>query len=60
MVAKFDVLVDEDHWKRFYFMLSLSYNNKADVVEAFNPTSIYLDDLPTGVTFAQVFSFIYC
>ena len=27
------------------FMLSLSVNNQSDVVEAFNPTSRYLDDL---------------
>ena len=27
------------------FMLSFSYNNQADVVEAFNSTSRYLDDL---------------
>ena len=27
------------------FMLSLSYNNLADVIEAFNSTSRYLDDL---------------
>ena len=27
------------------FMLSLSDNNQADVVEAFNSTSRYLDDL---------------
>ena len=27
------------------FMLSLSYNNQADVVEAFNSISRYLDDL---------------
>ena len=27
------------------FMLSLSDNNQADVVEAFNSTSKYLDDL---------------
>ena len=27
------------------FMLSLSDNNQTDVVEAFNSTSIYLDDL---------------
>ena len=27
------------------FMLSLSDNNQADVVEAFNSTPIYLDDL---------------
>ena len=36
-------------------MLSLSENNKADVVKAFNPTSIYLDDLPTGVTLLDFF-----
>ena len=36
-------------------MLSLSDNNKADVVEAFNPISIYLDDLPTGVTLLEFF-----
>ena len=28
-----------------YFMLSLSDNNQADVVDAFNSTSRYLDDL---------------
>ena len=27
------------------FMLSLSDNNQADIIEAFNSTSIYLDDL---------------
>ena len=27
------------------FMLSLSDNNQADIIEAFNPTSRYLDDL---------------
>ena len=26
-------------------MLSLSYNNQADTIEAFNSTSRYLDDL---------------
>ena len=26
-------------------MLSLSYNNQADIIEAFNSTSRYLDDL---------------
>ena len=28
-----------------YFMLSLSDNNQADIVETFNSTSKYLDDL---------------
>ena len=28
------------------FVLSLSVNNQADVVAAFNSTSTYLDDLP--------------
>ena len=28
-----------------FFMLSLSDNNQADVVEAYNSTSRYLDDL---------------
>ena len=28
------------------FMLSLSDNNQADIIEAFNSTSRYLDDLP--------------
>ena len=27
------------------FMLSLSYNNQTDIIEAFNSTSRYLDDL---------------
>ena len=27
------------------FMLSLSDNNQTDIIEAFNPTSRYLDDL---------------
>ena len=27
------------------FILSLSDNNQADIIEAFNSTSIYLDDL---------------
>ena len=27
------------------FMLSLSVNNKTDIIEAFNSTSTYLDDL---------------
>ena len=27
------------------FMLSLSDNNQTDIIEAFNPTSKYLDDL---------------
>ena len=27
------------------FMLSLSDNNQTDIIEAFNSTSIYLDDL---------------
>ena len=31
-------------YKRVY-MLSLSDNNQADIIEAFNPTSRYLDDL---------------
>ena len=47
------------------FMLSLSDNNQADVVEAFKSTSIYLDDLPPPgftcwISFAPVFSLIYC
>ena len=42
-------------------MLSLSENNQADVVEAFNSTSIYLDDLLNIDTpyFAQMISQIY-
>ena len=28
------------------FMLSLSDNNQTDIIEAFNSTSRYLDDLP--------------
>ena len=32
-------------WYERDFMLSLSDNNQADVVEAFNSTSRYLDDL---------------
>ena len=28
-----------------YFMLSLSEDNQSDVIEAFNSTSLYLDDL---------------
>ena len=35
------------------FILSLSDNNQADVVEAFNSTSIYLDDL-LNIDFAQM------
>ena len=27
------------------FMLSLSHNNQTDIIETFNSTSIYLDDL---------------
>ena len=43
------------------FMLSLSYNNQADVVEAFNTTSRYLDDLLNidNSYFAQMVSQIY-
>ena len=43
------------------FMLSLSYNNQADVVEAFNSTSRYLDDLLNidDPYFAQMVSQIY-
>ena len=43
------------------FMLSLSDNNPADVVEAFNSTSRYLDDLliTDNPYFAQMVSQIY-
>ena len=43
------------------FMLSFSDNNQADVVEAFNPTSIYLDDLLNvdNTYFEQMVSQIY-
>ena len=43
------------------FMLSLSDNNQADVVEAFNSTSRYLDDLLNidNPYFAQMVSQIY-
>ena len=43
------------------FMLSLSDNNQADVVEAFNFTSRYLDDLLNidNTYFAQMVSQIY-
>ena len=43
------------------FMLSLPDNNQADVVEAFNSTSRYLDDLLNIDTpyFAQMVSQIY-
>ena len=43
------------------FILSLSDNNQADVVEAFNPTSRYLDDLLNidNAYFAQMVSQIY-
>ena len=42
-------------------MLSLSDNNQADVVEAFNSTSRYLDDLLNidNSYFEQVVSHIY-
>ena len=43
------------------YMLSLSYNNQADVVEAFFSTSRYLDDLLNiyNVYFEQIVSQIY-
>ena len=43
------------------FMLSLSDNNQADVVEAFNSTSGYLDDLLNidNTYFTQMLSQIY-
>ena len=43
------------------FMLSLSDNNQADVIEAFNSTSRYLDDLLNidKPYFAQMVSQIY-
>ena len=43
------------------FMLSLSYNNQADVVEAFNSISRYLDDLLyiDNSYFEQMVSLIY-
>ena len=43
------------------FMLSLSDNNQADVVEAFNSSSRYLDDLLNidNPYFAQMVSQIY-
>ena len=43
------------------FMLSLSDNNEADVVEAFNSTSWYLDDLLNSDNpyFEQMVSQIY-
>ena len=42
-------------------MLSLSDNNQADVIEAFNFTSIYLDDLlnTDNLSFEQMVSQIY-
>ena len=44
-----------------YFMVSLSDNNQAGVVEAFNSTSRYLDDLLNidSPYFAQMVSQIY-
>ena len=43
------------------FMLSLSDKNQADIVEAFNPTSRFLDDLLNidNPYFAQIVSQIY-
>ena len=43
------------------FMLSFSDNNQADVAEAFNPISIYLDDLLNvdNTYFEQMVSQIY-
>ena len=32
-------------WYESYFLTSLSDDNKADIIEAFNSTSRYLDDL---------------
>ena len=39
-------------------LLSLFYNNQADVVEAFNSTSTYLDDL-VNIDIAHMVSQIY-
>ena len=43
------------------FLLSLSDNNQADVVEAFNSTSRYLDDMPNidNPNFVQMVSQIH-
>ena len=43
------------------FMLSLSDNNQADIIEAFNSTSRYLDDLPNidNPYFEQIVDQIY-
>ena len=41
------------------FMLSLSDNNQADIIEAFNSTSRYLDDLLGNPYFEQMVGQIY-
>ena len=41
------------------FMLSLSDNNQADIIEAFNSTSRYLDDLLNNPYFEQMVGQIY-
>ena len=42
---QFVIVVFPDHTHLLFFMLSLSDNNQTDIIEAFNSTSRYLDDL---------------
>ena len=42
---RFVIVVFPDHTHLLFFMLSLSDNNQTDIIEAFNSTSRYLDDL---------------
>ena len=58
---QFVIVVFPDYTHLLFFMLSLSDNNQADVVEAFNSTSRYLADLLNidNPYFAQMVSQIY-
>ena len=42
---QFVIVVFPDHTHLLFFMLSLSYNNQTDIIEALNSTFRYLDDL---------------
>ena len=49
------------HWKLIDFMMSLSDDKQADVIDAFNTTSRYLDDILNidNVYFYNMVSQIY-